>query len=197
MSGVGFANLELRDGQVRLSPTGAGDVDSLWQASLGADPWRYAPVQPRSRDQLAAVIARMEDQRRAGLACAFTIRIPDGTVVGSTAYLARDAVHRRVEIGATWLALPFRRSAVNTSCKLLLLDHAFGPMDCVRVEFKTDARNQLSRAALARLGAREEGTLRAHMVMPDGVLRDSVYFSILASEWPDLRASLAARRSRH
>jgi RimJ/RimL family protein N-acetyltransferase len=101
-----------------------------------------------------------------------------------------------VEIGATWLTPAVQRTPINTEAKYLLLEHAFDQLECIRVEFKTDARNARSRAALERIGATEEGTLRHHMIMPDGHLRDSVYFSILRTEWPEVRASLERLLSR-
>lgn len=119
-------------------------------------------------------------------------RLADATIVGSTSYLNIAPADAKVEIGSTWYAPGAQASSVNPEAKYLLLDHAFGK-HWNRVEFKTDARNARSRAALKKLGAREEGTLRGHMWMPQGYFRDSVYFSILASEWPEVKAGLAAR----
>jgi N-acetyltransferase len=104
-----------------------------------------------------------------------------------------DVPNRRVEIGATWIAQPWQRSAINTEAKYLMLRHAFEALQCVRVELKTDALNQQSRHAILRIGAREEGILRQHMVTWSGRLRDSVYFSVLDSEWPGVKAALEAR----
>ena len=111
-------------------------------------------------------------------------------MVGSTSYLNPDPANRRVEIGWTWLTPAAQRTGINTEAKYLLLEHAFEHLDCIRVEFKTDARNARSRVALERIGATEEGTLRHHMIMPDGHLRDSTYFSIVRTEWPEVRAHL-------
>jgi RimJ/RimL family protein N-acetyltransferase len=113
--------------------------------------------------------------------------------VGSTRLANVEPAHRRAEIGWTWVAAPWQRTAVNTEAKLLLLGHAFDAMGCQRVELKTDALNARSRAAIARLGAVEEGTLRHHMITESGRVRDTVYFSILAGEWPAVRAGLEAR----
>jgi N-acetyltransferase len=110
--------------------------------------------------------------------------------IGSTSYPNLDPQHRRLEIGGTWITPAWQRSAVNTEAKYLQLSHAFDTLGCIRVEFKTDALNLKSRRALARIGAVEEGTLRNHMVMPDGRLRHSVYFSIVDSEWPTVKAHL-------
>ncbi len=102
------------------------------------------------------------------------------------------AAHQGVEIGGTWYGAEFRRTAVNTECKYLLLRHAFEAMDCIRVQFKTDLRNERSQRAIERLGAVREGVLRNHMILPDGTIRDSVYYSILAHEWPYVRKRLEA-----
>jgi RimJ/RimL family protein N-acetyltransferase len=107
-----------------------------------------------------------------------------------------DAANRRVEIGATWLAQSWRRTAINTEAKYLMLRHAFETLGCIRVELKTDALNERSRAAILRIGAREEGTLRQHMLTWSGRLRDTVYFSIIDSEWPGVKASLEAKLKR-
>jgi N-acetyltransferase len=125
-----------------------------------------------------------------------TIERHSGRIVGSTSYLAIEPAHKRLEIGATWVTPSHQRTAVNTEAKLLQLGHCFEVLGCNRVEFKTDARNDRSRAALARIGAVEEGTFRAHMVMPDAALRSSVYFSVIASEWPAVKERLVRRLAR-
>jgi RimJ/RimL family protein N-acetyltransferase len=117
-------------------------------------------------------------------------------VVGSTRFCAIAPEHRRVEIGWTFVAAPWQRSAVNTEAKLLMLRHAFETWGCRRVEFKTNALNARSRAALLRLGATEEGTFRSHMVQPDGSRRDTVYFAIIDHDWPAVRARLETRLAR-
>lgn len=117
--------------------------------------------------------------------------------MGGTGFLAPDAANRRVEIGATWITPDRQRTAINTEAKLLQLTHAFEVLGCARVEFKTDARNARSRAALARIGATEEGTFRKHMLLPDSTWRDSVYFSVLDTEWPDVSARLRNRIDEH
>jgi RimJ/RimL family protein N-acetyltransferase len=125
-----------------------------------------------------------------------TVERASGGVVGSTRFMNIDAANRRVEIGATWLAQSWRRTAINTEAKYLMLRHAFETLGCIRVELKTDALNERSRAAILRIGAREEGTLRQHMVTWSGRLRDTVYFSIIDSEWPGVKASLEAKLKR-
>jgi RimJ/RimL family protein N-acetyltransferase len=118
------------------------------------------------------------------------VHLPSRRVAGATRYMEIRRPHRGLEIGGTWYGAEFRRTAVNTECKFLLLQHAFEALRCVRVQFKTDARNERSQRALARIGASKEGTLRNHMILPDGTLRDSVYYSILDSEWPGVQRLL-------
>lgn len=116
--------------------------------------------------------------------------------MGSTRFANADPGNRRVEIGWTWLGRAFQRTALNTEAKLLMLGHAFDQLGCLRVELKTDALNARSRAAIRRLGAVEEGTLRRHMITSTGRVRDTVYYSVLREEWPAVRAGLAARLER-
>jgi N-acetyltransferase len=113
-----------------------------------------------------------------------------GRVIGSTRYANIERAHRRLEIGWTWIARPWQRTAVNTESKYLLLRHAFETLGCVRVELKTDSLNAKSRAAILRIGAREEGTFRNHMITSSGRIRHTVYFSIVDAEWPEVRSRL-------
>ena len=178
---------------VRLEPAGLEHIDRLWAVADDASIWRYIPLPVRDRAEMAFFV---EYLRATGCYFATVERATD-TVVGGTGFLAPDEANRRVEIGATWITPSRQRSAINTEAKLLQLMHAFEVLGCARVEFKTDARNERSRAALTRIGAREEGTLRKHMLLPDGTWRDSVYFSILDSEWPDVAADLERRIIEH
>jgi RimJ/RimL family protein N-acetyltransferase len=146
---------------------------------------------------MAGYIQSALDAQAAGSALPFaTVKVPSGQVIGSTRYLNIDRANRRVEIGSTWIAGPWRRTAVNTEAKYLMLRHAFETLGCVRVELKTDALNQRSRNAILRIGASEEGTLRQHMITWSGRLRDSVYFSILDSEWPRVKQDLEQKLAR-
>lgn len=113
--------------------------------------------------------------------------------MGTTRYMNIDLANRKVEIGSTWIAPPWQRTAINTEAKYLMLRHAFETWKCIRVELKTDALNQQSRQAILRLGAKEEGTLRKHILTWDGRERDSVYFSILDNEWPEVKAQLESK----
>ena len=131
------------------------------------------------------------DKQQSGIGFRFaTIDKTSGQPVGSTSYLTIDRQHRHLEIGGTWITPSRQRSAVNTEAKYLQLSHAFDTLGCIRVEFKTDSLNVKSKQALARIGAVEEGTFRNHRIMPDGRLRHSVYFSIIDSEWPSVKAHL-------
>jgi N-acetyltransferase len=121
------------------------------------------------------------------------IRKSDGRIVGSTRYFNIDAAHKRLEIGYTWYARDTWSSAVNPACKFLLFRHGFEALKWNRVELKCDARNKRSRAAILKLGAKEEGTLRKHMVLRDGFVRDTIYFSVVAEEWPAVRDGLHTR----
>jgi RimJ/RimL family protein N-acetyltransferase len=125
-----------------------------------------------------------------------TIEAASGQVVGSTRYMSIAPHHRRLEIGNTWLAPAWQRTAINTEAKLLMLTHAFTVVGALRVEFKTDALNEKSRAALLGIGATEEGTLRRHMLTDTGRRRDSVYFSVIEEEWPRVRMHLERRLAR-
>jgi N-acetyltransferase len=140
---------------------------------------------------MTAYIQSALNAQKSGTALPFaTVHLSTGQVIGSTRFMNIDIANRRVEIGATWIASPWRRTAVNTEAKYLMLRHAFETLGCIRVELKTDSLNQRSRNAIRRIGAREEGTLRQHMVTWSGRLRDTVYFSILDSEWPGVKRDL-------
>jgi RimJ/RimL family protein N-acetyltransferase len=181
---------------VRLEPVRSDHLDALWaagDASTYPDLWRYIPYPMRTREDLRALI-ELGAASVAPFRLVFaTVDRTTGEAVGSTAFLNVDEGNRRLEIGSTWVTPSKQRSAVNTEAKYLQLRHCFDELGCARVEFKTDARNEQSRTALTRIGAREEGVLRKHMLMPDGSWRDSVYFSILDTEWPQVRTALEAK----
>lgn len=176
---------------VRLESMRPEHVAALWRVGAYEEIWRYMPYTIRSEDDMRSFIEAELRKQQAGLKLRFaTIAKPSQQPVGSTSYLNIDRQHRRLEIGGTWITPSWQRSAVNTEAKYLQLSHAFETLGCIRVEFKTDSLNIKSRQALARIGAVEEGTFRNHMVMPDGRLRHSVYFSIIDSEWPAVKAHL-------
>ncbi|HTF34932.1 MAG TPA: GNAT family protein [Myxococcota bacterium] len=186
--------LVLEGSAVRLEPLSMVHHAALCEASLDCGLFRFFPFRMETPDDLRGYIEAALRQQALGTALPFATRDRvSGAVVGSTSYLAIERAHRRLEIGATWLAPKWQRTALNTEAKLLLLAHAIERLGMNRVEFKTDARNGRSRAALLRIGASQEGIFRAHMVMPDGYLRDSVYYSILARDWPELKLRLEQR----
>ncbi len=172
-----------------LSPEHHGDLIRL----ADSDPSIFTFMPLDLSSGFAPRMAFIAEQNAKGVWMTFAVRrLSDGVLVGSTSYMAMAPSDARVEIGATWYKAEAQGSAINPECKLLLLENAFGA-GYNRVELKTDARNTRSRAAIKKLGAAEEGTLRAHMWMPQGYFRDTVYFSILAAEWPQVRARLLAR----
>jgi N-acetyltransferase len=176
---------------VRLEPVRLDHVAALWRIGADAEIWRYIPRIMRSEEDMRLYIEAELRQQQAGLVLRFvTVAKAVEQLVGSTGYLNIDRQHHRLEIGGTWITPSWQRSAINTEAKYLQLFHAFETLGCLRVEFKTDALNVRSRQALLRIGAVEEGTFRNHMLMPDGRLRHSVYFSIIASEWPTVKAHL-------
>jgi RimJ/RimL family protein N-acetyltransferase len=176
---------------VRLEPLEPRHASGLWMAAQDPTIWRWIPFRVESPQDVEGLIAlsNAAAANGTGLAFAQVLRKTD-EIMGSTSYLAVDPANLKLEIGATWLHPRHQRTGANTEAKLLLLRHAFEELGCRRVEFKTDSRNVQSRAALARIGASEEGTLRSHMVRPDGSSRDSVYFSVIAAEWLGVREHL-------
>ena len=184
----------LEGAHVRLEPLSLDHVDAL--AAVGLDPsiWEWTTSLIRTRDEMRRWVATALDWARAGTCLPFATRErASGVIVGSTRLANAEPAHGRIEIGWTWIAPAWQRTAVNTEAKLLMLAHAFERLGVRRVELKTDALNARSRAAIARLGAVEEGTLRRHMITDGGRPRDSVYFSILDDEWPALRERLTNR----
>ncbi len=186
--------LVLEGAHVRLEPLALAHLDHLCEIGLDEDLWRWTIAQVRTREEMRAYIEAALQAQREGTALPFaTIEKGSGMVVGSTRYGNIDLVNRRVEIGWTWIARPWQRTVVNTEAKYLMLRHAFEVLGCVRVELKTDALNERSRRAILRLGATEEGVLRKHMLTASGRMRDTVYFSILDEEWPQVKARLEQR----
>lgn len=184
----------LEGSHVRLEPLGVQHLPALIEVGLDPDLWRWTVGQVRTPQDMAAYIEGALAQQRQGTALPFaTVDRVSGRVVGSTRFGNVDRSNRRVEIGWTWIARPWQRTPVNTEAKHLMLRHAFEDLGCIRVELKTDVLNERSRAAIARIGATEEGVLRSHMVTKGGRIRDTVFYSILASEWPSVRQRLEAK----
>lgn len=182
---------------VRLEPIEERHRAGLRAVADDAAVWQYSPV-----DSVGGSFDRWLDVwfdrslavHGGGREVVFVVRRKgDDRIVGSTRYLNIEPVHHRLEIGSTWYAADARGTNVNPECKLLLMTHAFDALGAYRVELKCDARNVTSRAAIAKLGAKEEGTLRRHMMLGDGFVRDTVYFSVLDREWPSVRDGLVRR----
>lgn len=188
--------LSLAGSVVRLEPLGREHAELLWEAAKDAvdDIFRWIPYPMKNPEDFSRLVARTLDEQQRGESVAFvTLERGGGRVIGSTRFMNIDRVNRRVEIGSTWIIPAWQRTAVNTEAKYLMLRHAFEVWQCFRVELKTDALNQRSRDAILRLGASEEGTLRRHLITWTGRVRDTVYFSILDAEWPEVKARLEAR----
>ncbi len=179
---------------VRLEPLHRDHHDGLVAAADDGELWRLWYTSAPRPEQVRAEIERRLELQAAGTMLAFTaLRQDTGRVIGMTTYLNADLVNRRLEIGFTWNARSAQRTGTNTESKLLLLKHAFEELGCIAVEFRTHWMNQQSRAAIERLGAKQDGILRSHRLLPDGSLRDTVVFSIIACEWPAVRNELRRR----
>lgn len=176
---------------LRLEPLSEAHCAALSAVGLDEELWRWIPAPVRTPEEMAAYIALALKEQASGRALPFAVvEKSSERVIGSTRYGNIELAHRRVEIGWTWYARPSQRTRTNTEAKYLLLRHAFETLGCIRVELKTDSLNQRSRAAIQRIGAREEGLLRNHMITASGRVRHTVYYSIVDSEWPEVRTSL-------
>jgi RimJ/RimL family protein N-acetyltransferase len=183
----------LEGAHVRLEPLRPEHAPMLWEIAKDhlADLFQWIPYRLESLEHFQVFNQQMLDEQRRGVSIPFaTFERGSNQIVGTTRFLNMELANRKVEIGSTWIAPPWQRTAANTEAKYLMLLHAFEVWHCLRVELKTDALNQRSRSAILRLGAKEEGTLRKHMLAWNGRQRDSVYFSILDTEWPEVKARL-------
>jgi len=190
----------LEGAHVRLEPLVKEHLAGLAAVSLDEELWRWIPTPVRTPEEMAAYIEAALNEQERGLALPFAIvEKATGRAIGSTRYANIDRMHHRVEIGWTWVARDWQRTPMNTEAKYLLLRHAFETLGCMRVGLKTDSLNERSRAAILRIGAREEGIFRNHMITASGRVRHTVYFSIIDSEWPAVKAGLEAklRSSKH
>jgi RimJ/RimL family protein N-acetyltransferase len=181
---------------VRLEPIRRDHGDLFWEVAKNdlESMFRWIPYSMRTPEDFQRLVDKAFEEQQHGESVVFaTIERASGKIVGSTRFMNIDRVNRRVEIGSTWIAPPWQRTAVNTEAKYLMLRHAFEVWECIRVELKTDALNQKSRNAILRIGAKEEGVLRRHLLTWTGRVRDTVYFSILDSEWPDVKRRLEDR----
>ena len=182
---------------VTLVPLAATHLSGLQEAAADGELWKlfytFVPAPQETELWLETALS----QQHAGQSSVYVVLENfSGKVVGSTRYCNLDLTNRRLEIGHTWLAKRVQRSALNTECKWLLLGHAFGTLDCLAVEFRTDWLNHTSQRAIERLGAKQDGLLRSHRIMPNGRVRDTVVYSILAGEWPGVEENLRFRLER-
>jgi RimJ/RimL family protein N-acetyltransferase len=183
--------------RTRLEPLSPKHLDGLAEVGLEPAIWRWMPLTMTSKADLGAFIDAALAAQAVGREQAFaTVDRSSGRVVGSTRYLNIEPAHRRLEIGYTWLAPAWQKTATNSEAKLLMLAHAIEQLGANRVEFKTDARNDPSRKALLGIGAQFEGIFRRHMIVQQVVLRDSAYYSVIVDEWPAVRRHLEQRVER-
>lgn len=183
---------------VTLEPLREGHAEELWEAAQAPEIWQWLAHIGSNRDYFEMWLEASLEAGREDREGPFATRtVADNRIVGSTRYLNIRRFDRALEIGWTWLHPSAWRSGANVEAKLLMMRHAFETLGCVRVEFKTDARNERSRAALAALPAQFEGILRNHMIVPDVGQRDSAYFSVIDSEWPEVEANLERRLQEH
>jgi RimJ/RimL family protein N-acetyltransferase len=177
--------------RLTLRPLSLADVPALGDAASDGELWEKKTTTVPRPEGFDAYVRKALELQVAGLALPFATVVNDGNrVVGSTRYMNIDAANHRVEIGTTWIAKSLQRSFVNTHAKFLMLRHAFEVLGCNAVELRTHRLNDQSRAAIERLGAKLDGILRQHMIMPDGHIRDTAVYSIIREEWPEVKAGL-------
>jgi N-acetyltransferase len=188
--------ITLTGSHVRLDPLSLVHRDALVTAASDGELWTLPYTVVPSQETIVEYISKTLQEQERGFEQPFAIiDVERNRIVGSTRYTRIDAANRQREIGYTWLAASAQRTPINTEAKYLLLKNAFENQGCIRVEFMTDVLNERSRAAILRIGARQEGILRNHMIMPNGRYRDSVCFSVIESEWPGVKERLIARLS--
>ena len=177
---------------VRLEPLTAAHVPALAVAGADEDIWHYMLYGPVTTEaQMREWVQDLLARQAGGTDLPFAvIHLETGRAAGCTRYMDIQPQNRGLEIGGTWYGTAYQRTAVNTECKYLLLSHAFEELGCLRVQLKTDLRNERSQRAIERIGAQREGVLRDHMILPDGYIRSSVYYSVLRAEWPRVKARL-------
>jgi len=183
----------LEGAQVRLDPLRIEHAPMLWEIAKDhlQDLFQWIPYRLETAADFKEFFHQVQDEQARGVSIPFaTFARESNELAGTTRYMNMDLANRKVEIGSTWIVPRWQRTVVNTEAKYLMLRHAFEVWGCLRVELKTDALNRRSRNAILRLGAQEEGTLRKHMLTWNGRERDSVYFSILDTEWPGVKAAL-------
>ena len=180
----------LKGRHATLAPLSTDHLAGLQDAARDGELWQLWYTAVPSPEGMAAEIERRLGLLARDAMLPFTVFDADGRIAGMTTYMNVDGAHRRVEIGSTWYAGRVQRSGLNTECKLMLLTHAFDTLNCIAVEFRTHRLNTQSRRAIERLGAQLDGMLRSHQISPNGSLRDTAVYSIIAAEWPTVRAHL-------
>ena len=189
--------VSLKGQHVELVPLSPDHAASLTTAVQDGSLWQLWYTSAPAPDKVESEITRRLALHAAGSMLPFTVLDPAGQPVGMTTYMNIDSTNRRIEIGSTWHAQHVQRTGLNTEAKLLLLGHAFDTLGCIAVEFRTHFMNQQSRRAIERLGAKLDGILRSHQVSPNGTLRDTCVYSIIAPEWPTIRAHLEWQLQKH
>ncbi|MEZ9707729.1 GNAT family N-acetyltransferase [Vibrio breoganii] len=189
---------EMESKKIKLVPLKREHADALVIAASDGELWNLWFTSVPSAETVSRYIDTALEQQALGVAVPFVvIEKSTGHIIGSTRFCNADPVHHRVEIGYTWYASRYQKTSVNTECKLLLLSHAFESLEAIAVEFRTSWHNQASRAAIARLGAKQDGVLRNHQTLPNGGYRDTVVFSILNSEWMSVKENLEYKLSKY
>lgn len=193
------SRVTLQGKYVRLEPLSEAHIPGLTQIGVGQDFWHfmlYGDMNTEA-DMRGWVMDILEREKKGGDLPFAVIHLESGKVAGATRYLNIVPKDRGLEVGGTWYGTEFQRTAVNTECKYLLLSHAFETLKAIRVQIKTDSRNERSQRAIERLGAKWEGVLRNHMILPDGYIRHSVFYSIIDSEWADVKKNLEAMLAKY
>ena len=194
---MNLAPVVLEGCHVRLEPLSLDHHEAFCRIGLDAELWRWIPKPVHSREDMLEYIRTALQWQADGVALPFaTIDRNSGRVIGSTRYMNIDRPNRRVEIGSTWIAPAWQRTAANTEAKYLMLRHAFDELGCIRVELKTDVLNEKSRNAILRIGAKHEGVFRNHVICAGGRIRDSAWYSIIDAEWPQVKVMLEGRLGR-
>lgn len=186
-----IAPVTLEGKLVRLEPMSSEHIDGLWEAGKFQQIWSYMSIVMNTPEDTRSFVEQALQNQREGTELPFVIiSLETGRIIGSTRFLGISRKDRGLEIGFTWLTPSVWKTAVNTECKWLLLRHCFEELGCIRVQLKTDSRNLNSQRAIKRIGGTYEGVLRNHMVMRDGYIRDSVYFSFIDKEWQAAKEKL-------
>lgn len=194
---MNFDDITLSGEYVTLVPLESSHEEGLLQAAADGELWNLWYTAVPSRSNITQYIQKALTEKKEKRSLPFTvIHKTTGKIIGATRYCNADHSNRRLEIGYTWYAVSFQKTAVNTECKLLLLQHAFEKLNCIAVEFRTHYFNHASRNAILRLGAKQDGILRNHRMDNKGVMRDSVVFSIINIEWPVVKQSLSFKLGR-